>query len=965
MEETTRDTGKGARRPVRPSVRVAQAVLGVVVGLLIAELAFAQRDGWAFQYLNIYRADGRFGVLLRPHATTKVRFGGAPATTVRTNALGFRGPEWDPPAANEVLVVGDSQAFGLGVEETESFASQLGGLLGEGTHVSNAAVPTFGPVEMERMLEDQLPVRKPKLVIYVVNAYTAFFEADRPNTERHGELDGWAVRKESLPGEPPAAFPGRAWLFGRSHLVLAARRWLPAKAQPSALGVPSEGTWKDLLGGAAELQKSQAQAGAVRRESLRLGELEVLQAEQVYVDAQRETEDVARAVLPSDHTGVSLGFQYVSLADSRALPGDIVDYGGEDSRPAPVTAQMVRLATQMRQRALADLKDLSAKAARDPATKADLEKDFFRYRTDKSVGITGVIDTALAQEQARAGEVARLRSRPVLLVRAMSPMTRRVARAKALCDEAGARLVVAVLPLDVQVSPSQWAKYGQPAVDMEPSRALLTDVVAVADQSGALGIDLTDALRAAGDGAFLPRDLHLAPKGHAAVAQAIAARVKDGAKGAPHLPVGGLPPGRSRAPTFTEWSSVGETLVFGSSARVCNTKRIREWVGVWCTEGGGGRTAFANMAAHAVRVVQGGRGETVISRWKGPLMYEELEVPGRERTEVMLVAPVLPEDDLLADFYWPNGKKSRLEVRFPANLEEQTVKFEDFVDEPSQPLDPGPLGDELCKCQQQLTGKHGCLGLPAQPSADCKRTYGSDCERLLGCASGDARFPPSCPAGQANAGALERCTPLCGPGRTCAAGQRCVDWQRGEVCLPEASLPAAAAAGPPPETEMLDADTGVPPETVALARAVVDAGRRATASCKLVNTDARNTYYDVYDECPLEASSSADIQKAVAALEARTSEHPGERTGGLVLFQRAARFFADRTARTSHGKAARGTLAAFAGLVEAWTAFQPAEKVEPYTEAVLAQYHTGWRTKVKAGRFPLPEWEACKTGLCL
>ena len=195
-------------------------------------------------------------------------------------------------------MVGDSQAFGLGVEETESFASGLGNLLGEGTHVTNAAVPTFGPVEMESMLEDQLPARKPKLVIYVVNAYTAFFEADRPNTERHGELDGWAVRTESLAGEQPASFPGRAWLFGRSHLALATRRWLHARAQPSALGVPSEEHLEGPPRRRRRAAKSQAQAGALHRESLRLGELEVHQAQDAYVDAQRETEALASRILP-------------------------------------------------------------------------------------------------------------------------------------------------------------------------------------------------------------------------------------------------------------------------------------------------------------------------------------------------------------------------------------------------------------------------------------------------------------------------------------------------------------------------------------------------------------------------------------------------------------------------------------------------------------------------------------------
>lgn len=949
---------EGTRRGAR---RAAQVVLGLAVGLLLAEVGFAQRDGWAFQHLNIYRGDARFGVLLRPSAEAKVRFGGGPTTTVRTNAQGFRGADWAAPAPGEVLVVGDSQAFGLGVEEEQSFAAQLGTLLGEGAHVSNAAVPTFGPVEMERMLEDELPARKPRLVVYVVNAYTAFFEASRPNVERHGELDGWAVRRERLPAAP-AAFPGRAFLFGRSHLALAARRWLHAGAQPSALGAPSEGTWKDLLGGAAELRRAETQAAALRRESLRLTELELIQAEQAYTEAQRETESIAGGLLPSNLTYVYTGLQSVSLGDVHATPGDIVDYGGEDSRPAPVTAQMIRVATQMRANAIVGLKALSDKFGADPASAAKADKDFLRYREDKSHGAKDSIDRVLGEEQARAKELARLRARPLMMVRSMSPMSRRVARAKELCDKAGARLVVAVLPLDVQVSPAEWAKYGQQPADMEPTRALLTDVVAEADASGALGLDLTEALRAAGPGAFLPRDLHLSPKGHAAVAQAIAARVKEGDKaGSPRRPVGGLPLGRSRAPSFTEWSSVGETLVYGSTARACVTKRIREWVGVWCTETEDTRAAYPYTPPLTVRLVQGGRGEAVVSRWKGPWGGDFKD---KERTEVMLVAPVPPEDRLLADFYWINGKKSRLTVRFPANLEDQTVAFDKFTDEAAAPLDPGPLGAELCACHQKLSGAKGCLGLPAQASEDCKRTYGADCAGLLACASGDARFPPACPAGQVNAGALERCAPLCGPGRTCAAGLRCADWQGGEVCLPESSLPAASTA-PAPATELLDADTVVAPEGLALARAVVAAGRKATAGCKLVNTNKENRYFDVYDECPLEAAVRGDVQQAVAALEAWTSAHPEGLAAGLALFQRAARFFAEQAGRASSGKAARGTLPAFARLVEAWTTFRPSEKEDAYTEAVLAQYRTGVRTKDKAARFPLPEWEACKTGPCL
>jgi hypothetical protein len=42
-----------------------------------------------------------------------------------------------------------------------------------------------------------------------------------------------------------------------------------------------------------------------------------------------------------------------------------------------------------------------------------------------------------------------------------------------LVTRAGARLVVVILPIDVQVSAEEWKKYGVPPIDMEPSKALI------------------------------------------------------------------------------------------------------------------------------------------------------------------------------------------------------------------------------------------------------------------------------------------------------------------------------------------------------------------------------------------------------------------------------------------------------------------------------------------------------------
>ncbi len=130
------------------AVRSLQVLLGLAVGLVVAEGLFRWRDRGAFPHLNLYVADPEVGLRLRPNAAQAVQFGGAAVTSVRTNSQGYRGGEWPPPgdvATGEVLVLGDSQAFGLGVEETETLAALLA--RERGGSVLNAGVPTWGPPE--------------------------------------------------------------------------------------------------------------------------------------------------------------------------------------------------------------------------------------------------------------------------------------------------------------------------------------------------------------------------------------------------------------------------------------------------------------------------------------------------------------------------------------------------------------------------------------------------------------------------------------------------------------------------------------------------------------------------------------------------------------------------------------------------------------------------------------------------
>ena len=188
----------------------------VVFALGIAETAAAAlRDG-AFPYLNIFAADVELGVRLRPHADTAVRSFSGNVTSVRTNSLGFRGPEWSSESSTRVLLVGDSQMFGYNVEYEDTLAAQLAS---DDVVVFNAAVPSWGPGEYVAVVRELATTHRPTHLIFVANVANDWLESEAPNRLRTSERDGWLV-----PGHPqlekPVDFPGRDFLLGRSHLGL-------------------------------------------------------------------------------------------------------------------------------------------------------------------------------------------------------------------------------------------------------------------------------------------------------------------------------------------------------------------------------------------------------------------------------------------------------------------------------------------------------------------------------------------------------------------------------------------------------------------------------------------------------------------------------------------------------------------------------------------------------------------------
>src|SRR5262249_3050369 len=140
--------------------KAALVLSSLIVSLGLAELAASALDRGAFPFLNLFVADMRYGVLLRPSASTRVRSRGGRVTEIRTHALGFRGPEWSPaPGAARVLLVGDSQALGYNIPWEASIAARLERALGGGARVLAAAVPSWGPTEYALAVQDLKELR--------------------------------------------------------------------------------------------------------------------------------------------------------------------------------------------------------------------------------------------------------------------------------------------------------------------------------------------------------------------------------------------------------------------------------------------------------------------------------------------------------------------------------------------------------------------------------------------------------------------------------------------------------------------------------------------------------------------------------------------------------------------------------------------------------------------------------------
>lgn len=113
--------GSSAARKARATLTV---LCSIAVGLFVAEHAAAAARGDAFPFLDVFEPDAELGVRLRAGAETRIRTFGGHVTDVVINDQGFRGPAWpasvEPTGRSRVLLVGDSQVFGLHAQFEET-----------------------------------------------------------------------------------------------------------------------------------------------------------------------------------------------------------------------------------------------------------------------------------------------------------------------------------------------------------------------------------------------------------------------------------------------------------------------------------------------------------------------------------------------------------------------------------------------------------------------------------------------------------------------------------------------------------------------------------------------------------------------------------------------------------------------------------------------------------------------------
>jgi hypothetical protein len=233
----SRDRRRGAAREWL--ARLLLAGFGLAIGAATAEIAVRIV---APQSVLLWRpgpfvADGEGYFRLRPGHRGEVTNRTEYEHGFRVNSLGMRGvePAADSRAACRLLVIGDSFAFGLGVEEPQIFHQVAGRELqeaGDPVETLNGGIPAIGVPQAVRWLERHGLAAEPDMVLLAIFVGNDLRDAN-------ADYDNWAVVDGQL--ATPAGYSRlKDWLYNHIHLYALLKTALPAGVQQrvrAALGM--------------------------------------------------------------------------------------------------------------------------------------------------------------------------------------------------------------------------------------------------------------------------------------------------------------------------------------------------------------------------------------------------------------------------------------------------------------------------------------------------------------------------------------------------------------------------------------------------------------------------------------------------------------------------------------------------------------------------------------------------------
>ena len=229
-----------------PQLRWFVPLLSLTLGLLLAELLLRVAAPYAPQVeLDIYGRDAAENLRLLPNLD-KRHVSRHWDVDIRTNADGWRDAAEDADAP--ILGLGDSFAFGWGVEEEEGLYRRLEAELGQ--RILNAAVPGTGPSDQARMLETALAAAHPSLTLAAVFVGNDFVDVRLGGAGRF-DVAGGLLRQ-----------PGAAQAGGLRTLALESRLLQLLRALQFRFGTGAAGAaprnWDDWMRAFAEVHRHDA-----------------------------------------------------------------------------------------------------------------------------------------------------------------------------------------------------------------------------------------------------------------------------------------------------------------------------------------------------------------------------------------------------------------------------------------------------------------------------------------------------------------------------------------------------------------------------------------------------------------------------------------------------------------------------------------------------------------------------------